>query len=213
MTRSILIVDDDARILTALSEALSDEATDVRTAASAEAALAAIGASCPDVVLSDLRMPGMDGIELLRLLRERVGSTDVVIMTAYQDLPTVATAMREGAQDFLVKPLDLHQLRRLLDRIFEDRKTRERALRARPTSSSSGSAASILPEALGPLGQFGSHGVKEFSTETPDRLLRTARFGLQRVHRYHVVVRVAVDEPVKGIDPGRSRPSPAAGPR
>ena len=129
MTRSILIVDDDARILTALSEALADEATDVRTAASAEAALVAVGASCPDVVLSDLRMPGMDGIELLRLLRERAASTDVVIMTAYQDLPTVATAMREGAQDFLVKPLDLHQLRRLLDRIFEDRKTRERARR------------------------------------------------------------------------------------
>ncbi|HUF13198.1 MAG TPA: sigma-54 dependent transcriptional regulator [Longimicrobiales bacterium] len=129
MTRSILIVDDDARILTALSEALADEATDVHTAASAEAALAAVGASCPDVVLSDLRMPGMDGIELLRLLRERAASTDVVIMTAYQDLPTVATAMREGAQDFLVKPLDLHQLRRLLDRIFEDRKTRERARR------------------------------------------------------------------------------------
>jgi DNA-binding NtrC family response regulator len=131
VSRSILVVDDDARILTALSEALADEAADVRTAATAEAALGEVGRSAPDVVLSDLRMPGMDGIELLRLLRARAPATDVVIMTAYQDLPTVATAMREGAQDFLVKPLDLHQLRRLLDRIFEDRRTRERARRDR----------------------------------------------------------------------------------
>ncbi|HUF13106.1 MAG TPA: sigma-54 dependent transcriptional regulator [Longimicrobiales bacterium] len=129
MSRSILVVDDDARILTALSEAIADETTEVRIAASAESALAAMGRALPDVVLSDLRMPGMDGIELLRLLRERAPATEVVIMTAYQDLPTVATAMREGAQDFLVKPLDLHQLRRLLDRIFEDRRTRERSRR------------------------------------------------------------------------------------
>jgi DNA-binding NtrC family response regulator len=52
---------------------------------------------------------------------------DVVLMTAYEDLPTVATAMREGAADFLVKPLDLHQLRRVLDRAFEDREARAAA--------------------------------------------------------------------------------------
>ena len=127
MTRSILLVDDDPRILTSLSQALSADSTEVRTAASAEEALAGLADSPADLVLSDLKMPGMDGIELLKLLRERAPSTDVVIMTAHEDLPTVAAAMREGARDFLVKPLDLHQLRRLLDRVFEDRRTRDRA--------------------------------------------------------------------------------------
>jgi DNA-binding NtrC family response regulator len=69
-------------------------------------------------------MPGLDGMELLRLLRERVPSVDVILMTAFDDLPLVAAAMHEGATDFLVKPLDLHQLRRLLERVFEDRAAR-----------------------------------------------------------------------------------------
>lgn len=137
MTRSILLVDDDPRILTSLSQALAGDATEVRTAPSAEEALAELGASPADLVLSDLKMPGMDGVELLKLVRERAPSTDVVIMTAHEDLPTVARAMREGALDFLVKPLDLHRLRRLLDRIFEDRRTRERA-RRRPDAGRPG---------------------------------------------------------------------------
>ena len=127
MSRSILIVDDDPRIRKSLSQALRDEATEVRTAASGEHALSRLSEAGADLVLADLKMPGMDGIELLRALRERMPATDVVIMTAYDDLPTVAIAMREGARDFLIKPLDLHPLRRLLARIFEDRHTRERA--------------------------------------------------------------------------------------
>ena len=127
MSRSILIVDDDPRIRTSLSEALRDEATEVRTAESGEDALSRLGEAGADLVLADLRMPGMDGIELLQVLRERMPATDVVIMTAHDDLPTVAIAMREGARDFLIKPLDLQPLRRLLARIFEDRNTRARA--------------------------------------------------------------------------------------
>ena len=64
----------------------------------------------------------MDGLELLRLLGERAPDADVVMMTAFDDLPTVSTAMRDGAVDLLVKPLDLHELRQLVDRIFEDRR-------------------------------------------------------------------------------------------
>jgi two-component system, NtrC family, response regulator HydG len=127
MNRSILIVDDDARVLTALSQALANHRTGVRTAASAEQALTALAAKPADIVLTDLKMPGMDGVELLQVLRARLPETEVVIMTAHEDLPTVATAMREGARDFLVKPLDLHLLRQLLDGIFEDRETRARA--------------------------------------------------------------------------------------
>jgi DNA-binding NtrC family response regulator len=126
----ILVVDDDAVVRRSLAEALANSATEVRTAEDAERGLAMIDERQPDVVVSDIRMPGLDGLALLRLLRERAPSVDVILMTAYDDMPTVVAAMREGARDFLVKPLDLHELRRVIAHAFEDRRTRERALRA-----------------------------------------------------------------------------------
>ncbi len=124
MQRSVLIVDDDTSIRASLSQALADPRTEVSSAENAEAALAVLAEQPASVALVDLKMPGMGGMELLRLLRERSPDVDVIIMTAYDDLPTVATAMSEGAVDFLVKPLDLHHLRRVLDRLFEDREVR-----------------------------------------------------------------------------------------
>jgi DNA-binding NtrC family response regulator len=126
VTRSLLIVDDDATIRDSLAEALSDEGTDIRTADSAESALSLIGAGGIDVVLSDVRMPGLDGIALLRLLKERAAHIDVILMTAFDDMPTVVSGMREGALEFLVKPLELHALRRVLNGVFEDRRIRGR---------------------------------------------------------------------------------------
>jgi two-component system response regulator AtoC len=127
MTRSILIVDDDARVRTSLSEALSAEGWSAMVADSGEAALKAVAQSSPDVVLTDIRMPGMDGVELLRRLRAGSADLDVLLMTAYDDLPTVAEAMRDGAADFLVKPLGLRALRRVLERVSEDRAARQEA--------------------------------------------------------------------------------------
>jgi DNA-binding NtrC family response regulator len=75
-------------------------------------------------------MPDLDGLELLRLLRQRAPDIDVLLMTAYDDMPTVVTAMREGAAEFLVKPLDLYQLRSVLKRIIADRRARHKATRA-----------------------------------------------------------------------------------
>ena len=89
----------------------------VTTAPSAEEALQVIAEVDPDVALVDVRMPGMDGLELLRLLRERSPDVAVVVMSAYEDLPTVAAAMRDGTVDFLVKPLYLHQVRDVVGKI------------------------------------------------------------------------------------------------
>ena len=127
MTTRILVVDDDDEIRAALAEALADDNAEVRTAESAETALASFSDGAPDIVLSDIRMPGLDGIALLRTLKERAPTVDVILMTAYDDMPTVVAAMREGAADFLSKPLDLHELRRVLARVTEDRRTRERS--------------------------------------------------------------------------------------
>ena len=126
MKRSVLVVDDDPRIRKSLVSALRNEETEIRAADSAESALAALGEELAGVVLTDVKMPGMSGLDLLRMLKDRSPDLDVVLMTAFDDLPMVAEAMREGAADFLVKPLDLHQLRGVLERVFEDRQARKR---------------------------------------------------------------------------------------
>ena len=125
MARRILVVDDDPSIRQALIKTLGSE-IDIRAADSAESALSILGEAAPDVILSDVRMPGIDGLELLRLIRERAPAVDVVIMSAFDDMPTVVKAMREGAAEFLPKPLDLHDVRRVLERVFDDRRVRER---------------------------------------------------------------------------------------
>ena len=125
MAKRILVVDDDASIRETLNRILGAE-MQIETADSAESALVAIAKNAPDVVLTDVRMPGMGGVSLLQLLRERAPSIEVVLMSAFDDMPTVVTAMREGALDFLPKPLDLHDLRRVIRRIFEDRRLRDR---------------------------------------------------------------------------------------
>ena len=135
MTRRVLIVDDDPLIRRSLSEALAEDQIVVTVAEDGERALAVFDTAAPDVVLSDVRMPNVDGITLLGILRERAPSVDVILMTAFDDMATVVTAMRGGAVEFLVKPVDLHDLRSLIVRVFEDRRSRRRAAEAGPGPS------------------------------------------------------------------------------
>jgi two-component system response regulator AtoC len=125
----LLVVDDDAAIRWSLSETLAEEGHEVLAAESAEHALAQLAEYEPDVILSDIRMPGLDGIELLMRVREQAPSVDVVLMTAYDDMPTVVRAMREGAFDFLVKPLESVELDAVLERALADRRIRDLAMR------------------------------------------------------------------------------------
>ena len=127
MTQRLLLVDDDPRVRATMGDALVEAGFAVRRASSGPEALKAIDDECPDIVLSDVRMPAMDGLELLKLLRERVRQTDVVLMTAFDDMPTVVSAMRNGAAEFLVKPVDLDNLLAVLRRLFEDRAAQRRA--------------------------------------------------------------------------------------
>lgn len=122
--RTVLVIDDDDEIREALTDSLTPVCSAVHSAESAEAAMAMLATVKPDVVLSDVRMPGIDGLDLTRLLRERAPGISVLLMTAFDDLPTVSRGMREGAEDFLVKPLDLHHLRAVVERVFADRQAR-----------------------------------------------------------------------------------------
>jgi len=128
-SRRVLIVDDDVMLRTSLKEALSEDGIHVAVAGGGAEALALLGSIEPDVVLSDVRMDDIDGLSLLRLLRERAPDVDVVMMTAFDDMPTVVASMRDGAVEFLTKPIDLHQVRAVLDGIFSDRRARRQRLR------------------------------------------------------------------------------------
>lgn len=123
-SRTVLIVDDDPDIRASLADFLTDEGADVSLAASAEEALTTMSNGAPVLIISDIRMPGLGGLDLLRVVRERAPSTAIVLMTAYDDMPTVVSAMREGASDFLSKPIDLADLRAVLTRVFSDQEVR-----------------------------------------------------------------------------------------
>jgi DNA-binding NtrC family response regulator len=118
---------------TALAELLRDEGYEVETAADAFKALGKFESFTPHVVVTDLKMPGMDGIELVKKLREREDSPAIVVMTAFGAVQTAVDAMRAGASDYLTKPLDFEELLVVLDKVLETEALRRetRHLRAR----------------------------------------------------------------------------------
>ena len=127
MTDRVLVVDDDPTVRASLSDALGGEGISVTVAENGVRALAALAKEEHAMVLCDVRMPEMDGLALLRELRARAPDVDVILMTAYDDMDTVVTAMREGAIEFLVKPIGFQQVVALTERVFEDRRLRHRS--------------------------------------------------------------------------------------
>lgn len=108
--QQILLVDDDPKLLRVLNLRLESEGYSVAAAASGEEALALLATTRPGFVLSDLRMPGMDGIELLGRIQERYPGLPVAILTAQGDIPEAVRATQAGAVDFLTKPIDRDRL-------------------------------------------------------------------------------------------------------
>lgn len=108
--RRILIVDDDAGLLRLLSIRLRAYGFDLLTAESAEQALSSLPAFQPDVVVTDLRMPGMDGMALFRQVHSRYPTLPIIILTAHGSIPDAVEATREGVFSFLTKPFDSQKL-------------------------------------------------------------------------------------------------------
>jgi DNA-binding NtrC family response regulator len=127
--KRIFLVDDDAAIRETIELSLARWGYDVSTASSAEDALSRVHAVDPELVITDVRMPGMSGIELLAKLREDAPEIDVVVITAFEDMRTAIDAMKAGAFEYLVKPLDLDHIELTIDRCFKDRAARRRAAR------------------------------------------------------------------------------------
>jgi DNA-binding NtrC family response regulator len=118
---SILLVDDEQSQRTILGGYLRKNGHTVCEASSATDAIKRVGAEAVDVVLSDLKMPGKSGLDLLKEVKRLSPETTVVIMTAFGTIEGAVQAMKEGAYDFLSKPIDLEQLDLLLGRIRERR--------------------------------------------------------------------------------------------
>jgi DNA-binding NtrC family response regulator len=116
---TILVADDEALARQSIVETLQEEGYHVYEAADGNAALKLLDEVDMDLVLSDLQMPGADGLEVLKKVREAYPQTIVILMTAYASVDTVVNALRLGAQDYLLKPLllddVLHKVRRLLE--------------------------------------------------------------------------------------------------
>ena len=117
-----LIVDDETRFATFLRKALEAEGLgEVATASSAEEALSSLRESRIDLVVTDLKMGGMSGLELLAEVKRMSGGTDVILMTAFADVETAREALKRGALDYLVKPFDNDELVSLVKQVADRR--------------------------------------------------------------------------------------------
>lgn len=117
--RHVLIVDDEESICWALQQLLTGEGHSVAVASTAEAALAQIGRRKPDLMVLDVRLPGMDGLTAIPRLQAVAGPLPIVVMTAFGDLDTAVKAMSCGVVDYLTKPFELEQIAAVLRRALQ----------------------------------------------------------------------------------------------
>lgn len=123
----ILVVDDDQSIATAFERFLAHEGHGCTIASNSEEAIRLVGERDPDMVVMDIRMPGVDGLRTLQELRQRFPDVPVVMMTAYGTSQTSIDAIRAGAFEYLTKPLDLDELRTVIDHVVTANQSRRRA--------------------------------------------------------------------------------------
>ena len=115
--RSVLVIDDEIGILQSLSGALSDEGYSVRIAATGEDGMTLIRAEKPDVVMLDIWMPGIDGLEVLKRIKSEWPDQTVIMMSGHGTIETAVKATKAGAYDFVEKPLSLERILVLLKNI------------------------------------------------------------------------------------------------
>ena len=119
---TVLLVDDKPNNLEVLGALLSREGYEVRAARSGEAALTEVRALLPDVIITDLKMPKMDGLEFFLAVRAIDGDIPVVFITAFGTVESAVAAMKAGAYDYLTKPLDHEKLRLIVRRALDQRR-------------------------------------------------------------------------------------------
>ena len=122
----ILVIDDEPGVCFASEKFLKGEGHSPVICANAEDALARIADEPPDLIITDLRLPGMSGIDLLEKVRKEGRNMPVIMITAHGTMKVAVEAMRLGAYEYLVKPIDLDEAKIHIDRALEtSRKSRE----------------------------------------------------------------------------------------
>jgi two-component system, NtrC family, response regulator len=119
---AVVVADDEESARISLGQILREDGYQVSLAADGNEALRLVAAEQPDVLLTDLKMPGMDGQELLSRVRQGYPEVAVVIMTAHGTIRSAVEALRQGAEDYLTKPVDVEEVEYLLDQVLKRRK-------------------------------------------------------------------------------------------
>ena len=126
---SLLIIDDNPRSIELLASALAHLDIEILTASDPEQGLELVASRHPQIVLTDLIMPGMSGLEVLSRIMEIDPSTDVMLMTAHYSSETAVEAIKKGATDYLNKPISIATIREKIGKLIETGKQRQKALR------------------------------------------------------------------------------------
>ncbi len=138
----ICVIDDDRSIRFVLEKALEGAGLEVASYASADSALTAISKQEPAVIVTDVRMPGMDGLELLERINQLFPELPVIIMTAHSDLDSAVSAYKGGAFEYLPKPFDVDAAVALVNRALDVRTEQ-------PAGTSAADAGPAVPEIIG----------------------------------------------------------------
>jgi len=125
--KPVWIVDDDRSIRWVIEKALSREGIAYDSFSSAQEALDALSGGAPEVLVSDIRMPGRSGLELLQAVKQRHPAVPVIVMTAYSDLDSAVAAFQGGAYEYLPKPFDIDQAIDLIRRALDESRRESQA--------------------------------------------------------------------------------------
>ena len=126
--KPVWIVDDDRSIRWVMEKALSREGIAFNSFSSAQDALDALSGGTPEVLVSDIRMPGRSGLELLQAVKQRHPAVPVIVMTAYSDLDSAVAAFQGGAYEYLPKPFDIDQAVELIRRALDESRREAEAI-------------------------------------------------------------------------------------
>ncbi|NLT21948.1 MAG: sigma-54-dependent Fis family transcriptional regulator [Syntrophorhabdus sp.] len=116
---SILIVEDDTKLRGALKEIMTREGYAVDATESGDTAVSMIQDTAYDLVITDLKLPGIDGMDVLRSVQRLARDTSVIIVTAYATVDTAVEAMKEGAEDYIAKPFNLDEIRLVVRKVLD----------------------------------------------------------------------------------------------
>lgn len=115
--RKVLIVDDDRDIVTIVSTILSGRGWDIKAAYNGREALEAVTASKPDIILLDIMMPEMNGIEVLKRIKKIDTDARIIMITAFGDVESYLDSMELGAYEYINKPFETDELLEMIDRV------------------------------------------------------------------------------------------------